>query len=163
MQASFAIIGADGETLGEEELASRFDELRERLTAQEEPEGTLVLYNDGGSYRVTAFRDDLEALMRGVCVRAIPDLAAGKEVVAEMAAYDESAAFKPEGDEIVVSGDQIDGDRCPARPLLEALVGCGERYLAFIKRLRGDNPELAEYFAGWDAAVARARASLNGA
>ena len=160
MEATFEIIAADGARIDEDELEFLLEHLRPSIGSIDEREGMLILYNSGGSFRVTAFRDSISPLIRAVCIDAVPDLAAGKDVEIQMAAYNERAWFKIEGDAIVVTGDAIEEDRCPARPLLEALVGCGERFAALVKKLYSTNPNMADVVANWDQAVAQARASL---
>src|SRR4051794_24842022 len=123
MEASFEVITAEGLSLREGEIAARFDDLLPELKELDGLEGVLILYNDGGSYRVTALRDTLGPLISRLCFQAVTELAAGKDVTVRLYAYDEKVQFHVEGDEVVISGDALDGDRCPRKSLLEALTG----------------------------------------
>ena len=49
----------------------------------------------------------------------------------------------PDGDEVVVTGDELTPSHYPKRELLPALVACGERYAAYLRKLRGGDPDWA--------------------
>jgi hypothetical protein len=159
MEVTFNIwIG--GALLDEEEIAARIAELRPRLQDLDELEGQLMLYNSTSTYNVTTFRDTLVPLIGAFCFDAVSDLAAGKDVTIPITASDGTVHMKVEGDVIIVSGTDVKEDRCPAGLLLEALVSCGERFVALLKALHAGEPDWQERLAGWDQVAARARAAL---
>src|SRR5438067_1481220 len=119
MEVTFEIIAADGGRIDEDALEVWLESLRPRLHPLNQREGYLALFNRTGSNRVTAFRDAISPLVRAVCVNAVIELAAGRNAEIDMAAYNERAWFKLDGDAVVVGGDAIEEDRCPTRPLLE--------------------------------------------
>lgn len=160
MQASFSVITADGLTLHERQIAAEFDNLRPDLAGLDGLEGLVTLYNDTGSYRVTALRDVLGPLVTQLCVHVVTELAAGRDVTVTLFAYDERVQFRLEGDEVDISGDDLEGDRCPRASLLTALVECGERFHALLQRVCAADPDWAENRDAWQEAVTRARACL---
>jgi len=160
VEVTFSIRDPEGKWLEEEDIQARFAELRPALQSLDEAEGRLSIYNDDTTYAITTFKDELGVLVSTVCLDAVGDLAAGKAVRVSMVSHPQRIDFDVEGDQIVIHGDGIDGDRCPARPLLKALVACGERYAALLKKLHGGDPTWSKNLSGWDQGAARARASL---
>jgi hypothetical protein len=159
MEVTFSIwIG--GALLDEGEIAARLGVLRPQLQDLDGLEGQLLLYNSMSTYNVTTIRDALVPLIGAFCFDAVIDLAAGKDVTIPITAYDGTVHMKVEDDVIVISGTDVKEDRCPAGPLLEALVDCGERFIALLKALHASEPVWQERLAGWDQVAARARAAL---
>lgn len=162
MQASFSVITADGVTLNEQQITDQFARLRAELTHLEDLEGVVILYNDVDSYRVTALRDVLGPLVSQLCFHAVTELAGGRNVTLTLYAYDERVQLQLDGDDVVIGGDDLPGDRCTKSALMTALVDCGDRFLALLQRaVADDDPDWAENRDSWIESAARARACLK--
>jgi hypothetical protein len=104
--------------------------------------------------------DDLTALVGQLCFAAPAAVARG-----EMAAFDlvndpEHYTLRREGAEIEVAGTLIETVRFPASALLDALVACGERYIALLGRVWADDPGLPDLLADLKGGATAARAAL---
>jgi hypothetical protein len=79
--------------------------------------------------------DDIGALAQNLCIDAVADLAADRNVA--MHHYDKPGYVRldPEGWWVRVSGDYIEEVVLPRLELLDGLLGCGERIAAFLRAL----------------------------
>src|SRR3954452_22846287 len=113
MEVTFDVLMPDDTMLGERELAADFDSWREQLAGLDRAEGLLTIENPE-SDELVVFRDVLTSLVNDVCLKAVPELARGKEFVRRFTAYDEAAAFKVEGETVAITGDALEKEeRCP--------------------------------------------------
>ena len=151
----------DGNSLTEKELAEQ-SESAELLTGMNSPDGGLVLSNPATD-QSTAMGDTLGALIQTFCFESIPVLAANQEYSVTLFQHPERVTMKPEGDEVLVTGDEIDPSHYPKGELLPALVACGERYAAYLRRTHGNDPEWAGRLETLETAAKNARAQLAGA
>jgi hypothetical protein len=161
MTVRFEIDLPDGDTITESELAHN-GEAEKLLAAMDSPGGGLVLSNPATG-QSTAIGDVLGALISRFCFQSIPVLAAGRKYSTRLFQYPEQVSMTPESDEIVVTGDELDPSRYPKRELLPALVACGERYAAYLRRLHGDDPDWAGRLETLETAAKNARAQLPAA
>lgn len=159
MEVTFDVLTNDDAILSESDLAQGSPDLRKLLDNLDQLEGLLTIDNPDAQDLVV-FRDVLSLLISYFCMYSIPDLANGKPLEYSFAAYNEHATLKVDGDTIVVHYDGDAECRCPAAPLLAALVACGERFVALIKRVYGNEPSWSVRLAAWEEAVTRARNSL---
>jgi hypothetical protein len=151
-----------GETITEHELAQADAALLAQVAAIASPEGGLVL-SDPARGQSTAIGDVLGALISGFCCDAVSPLRAGQPYATTLFAYDEQVTFTPDGEDVVVTGDELESARFSLRELLPALVACGERYAAHLRRLHGSNPAWSDRLAMTDAAAQTARTQLEAA
>jgi hypothetical protein len=157
MIVRFEIDLPDGNSIAESELAE--PESVELLAGMDSPEGGLVLSNPATG-QSTAVGDVLGALINRVCFESIPLLAADQEYSLRLFQYPEKVSMTPEGDEVIVTGDELDRTHYPKRELLPALVACGERYAAYLRRVHGGDPEWAGRLEAIESAAKAARAQL---
>jgi hypothetical protein len=148
----------DGNSLSESELAQP-GESAELLAGMDSPEGGLVLSNPATG-QSTAVGDVLGALINRFCFESIARLARDQEYSTHLFQYPEKVSMTPDGDEVVVTGDELDPSHYPKRELLPALVACGERYAAYLRKLRGGDPNWAARLETIESAAKAARAQL---
>jgi hypothetical protein len=159
MIVRFEIDLPDGDTVAESELAQPGPRA-ELVAGLDSPEGGLVLSNPATG-QSTAVGDVLGALINRFCFQSIATLAADQEYSVRLFQYPEKVSMKPEGGEVVVTGDELDPSHYPKGELLPALVACGERYAAYLRKLHGDDPEWAGRLETIDAAAKTARGQLG--
>jgi hypothetical protein len=161
MTVRFEIDLPDGDTITESELGQQ-GEAEKLLAARESLEGGLALINPATG-QSTAIGDVLGALISRFCFQSIPVLAANREYSTYLFQYPEQVSMTPEGDEVVVTGDEIDRSHYPKRELLPALVECGERYAAYLRKLHRDDPSWAGRLETLETEAKNARAQLPAA
>ncbi len=159
MQVSFEVLTPQG-AISESDLLSRWSDFREWL-ATSTPECIVILYNDSGSHRVRALRDDMQFLIPALCFEAAAEIAAGRSTEVSLVGMDYTMQFTVEGEQVVVSAPGGDPDRCDRKLLVAALAACGERFIALWKKLYGDDQDQADTLARWEAAAAKARAIVS--
>ncbi len=141
MIVRFEIDLPDGNTIAESELAAPGS--AELLAGMDSPEGGLVL-NNPATGESTAVGDVLGALIKRFCFESIAALAADREYSVRLFQYPETVTMTPDGDEVVVTGDEIGPSHYPKRELLPSLVACGERYAAYLREAAWRRPAMGE-------------------
>lgn len=159
MQVSFEVLTPQG-AIGESDLQSRWSEFQEWL-ATTSPECIVIFYNDSGSHRVRALRDDMQFLLPAICFDAAAELAAGRSTEVSLVGMDYTMQFVVEGDQVVVSAPGGEPDRCDRKLLVTALAACGDRFIDMWGKLHGDDQEQSDAIASWKVAAARSRAALG--
>ena len=98
-----------------------------------EQEGSIYVQNGSGEQ----FRcgDQLFSLVSQVCFVSVVALAERNPVVFELINYNTAGQFRRDGDRIELASNVANPVLFAARPLLEALIQAGERYLALIETL----------------------------
>jgi len=132
-------LNAGDDCIDERELTENLDEYRRRMQANTRFSGAIVIAAPGQP--TVEYEDELGPAVRDLCFRSIPDLLAGKPVALTTFSYPGSVSLVPEGDTVVISGDVVETARVPLRPLARGLVACGQRFIAFARRLRGQEYE----------------------
>lgn len=159
MQVSFEVLTPQG-AIGESDLLSRWSEFREWL-ATTSPECIVILYNDSGSRRVRALRDDMQFLLPALCFDVATELAAGRSTEISLIGMDYTMQFVVEGAQVVVSAPGGEPDHCDRMLLVAALVACGDRFIDMWEKLHGDDQEQGNMLASWKVAAAKSRAAIG--
>ncbi|MBN9507840.1 MAG: hypothetical protein J0I21_01850 [Alphaproteobacteria bacterium] len=107
--------------------------------------------------------DDLTALVTQLCFVAPAAVARGETAAFDLVNDPETYTLRREGTEIEIAGTLIETNRFPASALLEALVACGERYIALLGRVWADEPGLPDLLADLKGAAETARRALAAA
>jgi hypothetical protein len=107
--------------------------------------------------------DDLSALVTQLCFDAPAAVARGETAAFDLVNDPEHYTLRREGTEIEIAGTLITPARFPAAALLEALVACGERYIALLGRGWADDPGLPDLLADLKGAAENARQALAAA
>lgn len=113
--------------------------------------------------------DDLTALVANVCFQAPAQLSAGVPFAAYVTRYPGDIAMERDGARVRLSGNAVftaDGQPdaaldLPADALLTELHACGDRVLALLHRLLGDDPAQADVLTGLDGLRAESAAALG--
>jgi hypothetical protein len=160
MIVQFEIDLPDGHTLTESDLTYADSKTTELLANMDRsPEGGLV-FSDPATGQSTAVGDTLGALIQSLCFQSIASLAAARVYSTHLFAYPEQVTLTPDGDQVIVTGTELDPSRYAKRELLPALVACGERYASFLRKLHGDDPEMVGGLENIESAAKAARAQL---
>ena len=129
MDVVIEFIAPDGLIWSEEDLAEAGDGLGALLGTLSPLYGRLVI-SDPSQDEETSITDDLEAMIRELCLRSVAEIVAGEEVVYDLATHPETVRFVPHGDRVAIEGDATPELWCNARALAESFVKAGERYVA---------------------------------
>jgi hypothetical protein len=138
MDVSFEFIAPDGAILGEADVTGSGERLVPLLNELEPHYGRLIIF-DPAQDDETHVTDDLEAMMRELCLRLAPQIASGASVEYQLAAHPEVVRFTARGDRTGIDGDSTSELWCEARPLAQALVAAGERYAALKEAQIGED------------------------
>jgi hypothetical protein len=104
--------------------------------------------------------DALAPLAIWLCFNAVSELAAGRPLQIEAYSYQAETRLVPDGDWVEISGDVLSTARVDRAALLESLLACGERILAFFREL---GPPYDQNVAALEGPAQRAREALAGA
>lgn len=132
-------LDADDDCIDERELTENFDEYRPRMQAKKRFSGAIVITAPGQP--TVEYEDELGPAVQDLCFRSVPDLLAGKAVDLTTFSYPGSVSVVPDGDVVIISGDVVETAKVPLRPLARGLVACGQRFITFARRLRGQEYE----------------------
>jgi hypothetical protein len=127
----------------EAELAA--PDVVDRIRAGSTIEGSVDIAGDGET--VTRIVDELAPWIQNLCFRAVPTLAAGEPTRVLYFSRSGFLDLAPRDDVIELSGDKNPDATYPRRPLLDALVECGSRFLAFAETVKRDD---VDYMANVD-------------
>jgi hypothetical protein len=143
----------------ENDLDADLDSLRPLILEFDNPEGVLH-FEDPENDVSFELGDSMGPLIYSMCFGPIKSLAEGKPVEIPFSTCDASVKLVPNGDEVVFSWEGSEPYRLGRSELLPALVSCGERYVAFMKRLYNGDPNYAAELDDLASAAQNARACL---
>jgi hypothetical protein len=143
----------DGRTVDEQDLEKNFEALKEALATTDDPYGFLVIRDPAHGQDVKLY-DFLDYLVIRICLAALPKLREGTEVVIDHASSPGSIQLRPEDAEIVLSEREATVGRFAQKELLPALLACGQRFVAYLERLHGGDPQ-------WEIDLARLKATMR--
>ncbi len=113
-----------------------------QLAAVEERDGALdgaIVIRALGEPEVKV-EDEIVAIVHNLCIRAIPDLVAGRHVVVPYFQYYGYLRLDPEDQDVLISGDFVPKVRINLRETTLGLYECGQRFLAFLLRYKEPDP-----------------------
>lgn len=144
--ATFCVNISSDDCIDEEQLNTEFESNRPKIIADERRHGAIngaivIRSPQNPDIRV---EDELEAVVQNVCFLALPDLLAGKRVIVPYFRYPGEIELKPEGHQLLMSGEAIPEERLELREAVFAFYECGQRVVSFLRRLRSDGAESAE-------------------
>lgn len=138
VEVSFCMNIGENVCLSEKDMDTSFDDYRSELLANDNHYGEVVISSPGQpDIRID---DEVWATIQNLCFLAIPNLRAGKPVVVLYFRYDSELRLDPEGQEVLISGEFIPMGKVKLQELIPALYSCGKRFINFLRRLGGDNP-----------------------
>lgn len=143
MIVNFEIDLPGGLTVTEQDLERDDGSLRAQLLSLPSLSGGLAI-SDPASGESTAIGDVLGALISAFCVDGVAELIEGRPYSTRLFAYPERVDLQPDGDAVVIDGDELDSARFPLRHLVPALAACGVRYATRLRWLHAGQPEWAE-------------------
>ena len=159
---TFSLIGPDRSLWTEDSLAAEGAGLQARLARLSPLYGMLSICSKEQDECIS-ITDDFDFLLTDFCLMLVPALARGEDVIATLAADDETVTMTqgsgPDGPTIVIGGSSIPDLICPRGPLLKALVDCGARYVALKEAELGAAG--TSMIAGLHEALRQARTALN--
>ncbi|WP_373527544.1 hypothetical protein [Nostoc sp.] len=139
VQVTFRLyIGSDIE-LDEEEIQSCLDHHRAAIRTRDLYEGAIIINSPNNP--MVVIEDMVTALVHNFCFDAISDLIAQKNVTISYCDHYGYLRLDPESFYIRISGDDIPTIRLERRDLLPALYDCGQRFIQFLKDLKGDDKD----------------------
>lgn len=106
--------------------------------------------------------DDLEFCLQQL-LEGVPSLAAGQPAAIGYSEAPGRVDFTPDGDVIAVTSDLFPPFRADTRELLDAIVACGERFVALCRSSLGDDPDLIARIDQLDPWLDAANESLSSA
>lgn len=129
----------------EAELAAAAPELLARLRGASTLEGAFEITADAGpSVKIV---DELAPWAQNLCLRAVPALAMAQPTRIQYFSQSGFLDLTPQGDAVVLSGDLTPSLTVPRMALAHALLGCGQRFIAFAAAVKGAD---ADYMANLD-------------
>jgi len=162
---TFCINTSSDVCVSEDELATDLKRHRVAILADEERQGAmngaLIIRSPGASEIRVA--DEIEGTVARICFFTVPELLVNKHVVLRHFSYPGYFRLDPEGLKILVSGDYVPSVRVDYREFILALAACGERFIAFLRRLIGDTEDGAARVKVMDEAADVARQALRDA
>jgi len=139
---AFCVSIASDACVDEDQITADFEHYRPKILADEERDGALdgaVLIRVPGEPEVKV-EDELEAIVENLCIRAIPDLVAGRHVVVRYFQYYGYLRLDPEDQNVLISGDFVPKVRISLRETTLGLYECGRRFLTFLLRYKESDP-----------------------
>jgi hypothetical protein len=153
---SFGLALRDGRWLPESSLGGELP--LDEATDPEDLEGAVIIAASGETeMRV---EDALAPLAIWLCFNAVRELAADRPARVEAYSYHAETRLVPDGSWVEISGDVVPTVRVYRPALQEGLVACGERILAFFRRL---GPPYDQHAALLEEPARLAREALAGA
>lgn len=140
--ARFCILDDRGACVGEDALAAMPDA----------PPGMDVSYCEGAIHlhmpdgREVKVEDDLPALVQNLCLLAARTLASKQVAVMPYFSMASEMSLTPQedtgdGDMVHLSGELIPDASAPRAALIAALIGCAVRFIAYLDRVAGTDPD----------------------
>lgn len=143
----------------DDDLETNFEKYREKLLGNPYRDGFIIISSP--SQPDVRIQDELWAIVQNLCFQAIPDLIANKSVVIRIYSNYGYVRLDPEASLVRISGDNLPDIRVEKAGLITSLCDCGERFLAFVRKLGVDDPEYQDIIAGLEAYAEIARQSLG--
>jgi hypothetical protein len=152
----------NGKRLTEQELRTDLKKLRQALIKAENLDG-ILRFEDRTPASRFELGDTLAPLIANLCFGPIAALAADETVDVEFFSCEARVRLEPAGKDVVISWEGEPPRKLPRAQLLPALVECGERYVDFVKRLHGSDPDWADEIKTLTEAAKKARSGLSAA
>jgi hypothetical protein len=134
--------------------------LASRLRGEPLWRGSIDVATDGATLRIA---DELTPLVQNLCLRAVPPLAAGRPFQVDLFTRTDPVQLSPRGTAIDIATTAMAMSGLDRRALLNALVACGARYLAFAKHIKVGDPAFIDnlkHASSFEAAARKAAALL---
>lgn len=124
---------------GEDELSVPDSALVQRVRSKSILEGRVEISAPGQpDVRIA---DELVPWIQNLCFRAVPSLATGQPERIQYFSRSGYVLLTPSQDAVELSGDRDPHAVYPRKALLEALVDCGDRFLAFADAVKRDDAD----------------------
>jgi hypothetical protein len=111
----------------------------DRIRAASTIEGSIEIAGSGGP--PITIVDELAPWIQNLCFRAVSTVASGEPAHVLYFSRSGFLDLVPRDDVVEVSGDKNPNAVYPRRQLLEALVECGSRFLAFAETTKHDDAD----------------------
>jgi hypothetical protein len=151
MDVTFELISPQGKVWTEAALARAGDGLATVVAGLKPLYGVLVITVDADTE--TTITDDFNIMLHQICLRGVQQLHRGGSYTYTLAADPGAVSFTVTGDTVQISGAVRDDLVCDRTDLVEALLDCGARYVAFMDAVVGAD---ANSYAQGDLADAQA-------
>ncbi|MGH8576237.1 MAG: hypothetical protein ACREXX_00290 [Gammaproteobacteria bacterium] len=122
------------DVIDESELVARFEDYRPVLARKDEHYGAVVFRSASAQ---AAFEDDLWHLVFNLCFRSIPALADAGTFRTRLYVNPGEILMRRDGESVHIEDDQGVSIEMPWPDVAPALVACGERFIALLRRLDG--------------------------
>lgn len=141
----FLFVG--GKRVAEDELLANTERYLDYIRAEDEYEGGLELRAPAAPLIVV--EDSLPALVKNLCFLPAPDLAAGRGAVYHYHSQYGQLHLSPEGDALLLAGDDIGPARVERAALVRALHAVGVRFITLLEQAQivTESPKVASLIA----------------
>ncbi len=151
--------GNDFCCISEDDLDLKLDYYREKLLTNTDNDGFIVI--SSAEQPDVRIQDELWAITQNLCFIAIPDLITHKSVVIRIYSNYGYVRLDPEGDLVRISGDCLPDVRVNRVELITSLYDCGQRFIQFLGKLQGGNPDYKDMLEGLEEYAKIARQALD--